>query len=180
MHSISDNFRSEIEKVLIELSFPKNHVLLEPPDVASHAYFIRSGFGMSYTYLEGKKSIDWFWSAGEIMVSAKSFIEQVPSKEFIEMVQPSEVLCISHRNLLKLFESFPETHYLYRVIMNQYFEQSRDRTLDMKNLTALQRYQKLLKRFPAIEQILSQEQIASYLGVAPQSLSRMKRRNGHS
>lgn len=180
IHPISDAFRSELEKVLIPLSLPKNYVLLEPPNVAGHAYYIFSGFAMSYTYVGERKSIDWFWSAGEIMVSAKSFIEQFPSTEFIEMVQPCELFCISHSSLFRLFDSYPETHYLYRAIMNQYLEHSRERVLDMKNLTALQRYHKLLNWMPAIEQLLSQEQIASYLGIAPQSLSRMKRRRDRS
>jgi hypothetical protein len=59
--------------------------------------------------------------------------------------------------------------------MNQYYENSRERTHDMQHLNARERYQKLLANFPQIEQIIAQEFIASYLGIAPQSLSRLKR-----
>jgi CRP-like cAMP-binding protein len=177
MYPISAAFSAAVENVLVRLSLPKNHTLVEPPNVASHVYFILSGFAVSYSYIKEKKSIDWLWPAGEIIVSAKSFTERRPSNEFIELVQPCELVCISHKNLAKLFDSFPETHYLYRATMNQYFEHSRERLSDMKNLTALQRYDKLTKRISFIEQTLSQEQIASYLGIAPQSLSRMKRRS---
>ena len=154
-------------------------MFLEPPNVASFACFIEEGFAISYTYEDGKKSIDRLWADGEIMVSAKSFFEQQPATEFIQLVLPCDLLCISYSNLLTLFDSYPESHFLTRAIMNKYIEQSRERVVDMKNLSAQERYHKLLSMFPMIEQILSQEQIASYIGIAPQSLSRMKRTKGN-
>lgn len=176
IYPLSESFKSALQSFLIPLYLPKGDLLLKAPNIASHAYFLLSGFAMSYTFIDGKKSIDWFWSAGDIMVSAKSFIEQVSSKESIELVLPSEMLCIGYKNLMELFNAFPEANFLHRAIMNQYLEQSRERILDMKNLSALDRYNKLTNHYPAIEQMLSQEQIASYLGITPPSLSRMKRR----
>ncbi|AYB32013.1 Crp/Fnr family transcriptional regulator [Chryseolinea soli] len=180
IYPVSEEFRNAIERELIQLSFPKNHVLLEPPNVAGHSYFINSGFAISYTYFEGKKDITWLWPAGGIMVAGKSLFEQVASREFIQLVEPSELLCMSYHSLLKLFEAYPETNILYRAVLHQYFEQSQARIEDMKNLSAIQNYRKLINGFPGIEQVLSQEQISSYLGIAPQSLSRMKKRNERS
>lgn len=176
IHPLSESFKAALQTLLIPLSLPKGDMLLKSPNIASHAYFLGSGFAMGYTFIDGKKSIEWFWSAGDIIVSAKSFLEQVPSKESIELVLPSEMLCISYSNLMELFKVFPEANFIHRAIMNQYLEQSRECILDMKNLSALARYNKLIKHYPSIEQMLSQEQIASYLGIAAPSLSRMKRR----
>jgi len=175
IHPLSDEFKAAIEEELTLLSLPKNHMLLEAPRIAEHAFFLDSGFAMSYIYMKGQKQIENFWASGQIVISAKSFFEQVPCREFIKLMVQSEVLCVSYHGVLRLFKAFPEAHFIYATIMNQYYENSRERTHDMQHLNARDRYQKLLTHFPQIEQIIAQEYIASYLGIAPQSLSRLKR-----
>jgi CRP-like cAMP-binding protein len=160
---------------MTRLSLPRNYVLLEAPNVSDHAYFLESGFAMSYTFVKGKMQIEKFWASGEIIFSAKSFFEKVPSTEFIKLMVQGDVLFISYAAVQRLFDYFPEANFIYRVIMNQYYEHCRDRIHDMQHLSSTERYHKLTSTFPAIEQVISQEHIASYLGIAPQSLSRIKR-----
>lgn len=180
IHPISADFKKAIEKSLTPLSLPKYHLLLEATKIAECAYFLEEGFAMSYTFVNGKKQVDWFWRAGQIMVPARSFFEQVPSQEFIQLRAPSEMYCITHASVLHLFQTYAEAHFIYRVVMNHYYEQSRERTRDLQHLTAMERYEKLIHHFPDIEQHLTQHHIASYLGIAPQSFSRMKRRKSGS
>lgn len=175
IHPITSEFRKAIERVLTPLSLPRYHLLLEATKISECAYFIDEGFAMAYTFVKGKKQVDWFWNSGQIMVSARSFFEQVPSQEFIQLRAHSELLCVTHDSVLHLFRTFPEAHFIYRVIMNQYYEHSRERTRDMQHLTAIERYEKLIRYFPHVEQHVTQRQIASYLGIAPQSFSRIKR-----
>jgi hypothetical protein len=87
------------------------------------------------------------------------------------------LFCVTHDSVLHLFQTFPEAHFIYRVIMNQYYENSRERTRDLQHLTAAERYEKLIRYLPDVEQHVTQNHIASYLGIAPQSLSRIKRHN---
>lgn len=176
IHPISSEFRSAVEKVITPLSLPSYFMLLEARKVAECAYFLDEGFAMSYTFVKGKKQVEWLWRSGQIMMSAKSFFEQLPSQEFIQLRNHSELFCVTHASVLHLFEKFPEAHFIYRVIMNQYYEHSRERTRDLQHLTALERYEKLTLHFPHVEQYVTQENLASYLGIAPQSFSRIKRR----
>ena len=177
---LSNEFKVALNKEMTRLSLPRNYLLLEAPNVSDHAYFLESGFAMSYTFVKGKMQTEKFWASGEIIVSAKSFFEQVPSKEFIKLMAQSEVLFISSAAVQRLFDYFPEANFIYRVIMNQYHEHCRDRIHDMQHLSSTERYDKLTSSFPAIEQVITQEHIASYLGIAPQSLSRIKRmKDGH-
>lgn len=175
IHPISSGFRKAVEKVLTPLSLPKYHLLLEATRISECAYFLDEGFAMSYTFVKGKKQVEWFWNSGQIMVSARSFFEQVPSQEFIQLRTPTELFCVTHDSVLHLFQTFPEAHFIYRVIMNQYYEHSRERTRDLQHLTAVERYEKLIRYFPDVEQHVTQEHVASYLGIAPQSFSRIKR-----
>lgn len=177
IHPISFEFKKAIERVLTPLSLPRYHLLLEATKIAECAYFLDEGFAMSYTFVKGNKQVDWFGKSGQIMVSARSFFEQVPSQEFIQLRTPSELLCVTHDSVLHLFQTFPEANFIYRVIMNQYYEHSRERTRDLQHLTAMERYEKLIRHFPDVEQHVTQKHIASYLGIAPQSFSRIKRHN---
>jgi CRP-like cAMP-binding protein len=177
IHPISFEFKKAIERVLTPLSLPRYYLLLEATKIAECAYFLDEGFAMSYTYVKGKKQIDGFWNSGHIMLSARSFFEQVPSQEFIQLRTHAELFCITHASILDLFRTFPEANFIYRVIMNQYYEYSRERIRDLQHLTAVERYEKLNQHFPMIEQHVTQKHIASYLGIAPQSLSRIKKRS---
>lgn len=175
IHPLSDDFKESLMKELIALSLPKHHLLLEAPKIAEHVYFIENGFAISYTFREGKKLIEAFWKSGQIMTSANSFYEQVPSMEYIQLAEKCDLLCLSRVRLQHLFDLHQEAHFLYHKIMNKHYAQCLARIHDIQRLSALQRFETLLKLYPDIEQIISQDSIASYLGIAPQSLSRLKR-----
>lgn len=178
MHPLSDSFKVDLEKEMVRLSLPKDYFLLEAPRVSEHAYFIEEGFALSYTFVGGKKQIEHFFSAGQIVVSPRSFFERVPSEEFIQLMEQSNVLHIHRRAVYQLLQVHPEADAIYRIVMNQYLEQFRERMHDMQHLNALQRFKKLRKTYPRIEQTVPQEYLASYLGIAPQSLSRLKKSVG--
>lgn len=180
MHPLSDNFKEALKKNMTMLSLPKHHMLLEAPKVSEHAYFLDNGFVMSYSFVNGKKQVEHFWQRGQIIVSAKSFFERIPSVEFIQLMQQSDVLYISHESVLKLFASHEEANFIYRVVMNQYYELGRERIRDLQHMNAVQRYNKLINSFPHIEQVIPSEYVASYLGMVPQSLSRVKREIGRT
>lgn len=175
-HPLSDAFKHALEKELIPLSLPKNHLLLEAPKIATHAFFLEEGFAMSYSFLNGRKVTENFWKAKQIIVAFESFFEQAPSMECIQLMRKSDVLCISYESVQKMFEAFPEAGQINRVIMNRHYAQSRARMRDMQRLNAMQRLEKLLATFPDIEMIVSQDAIASYLGITAQSLARIKRK----
>jgi CRP/FNR family transcriptional regulator, anaerobic regulatory protein len=178
MHPLSDPFKEALDKHMTHLSLPKNHLLLEAPRISDHAYFLDKGFAMSYTFFDGKKHVGRFWKEGQIILSAKSFFERKPSDEFIQLMQKSDVICISHDSVLELLANHKEANILYRIIMNKYYELMRERIHDLQHLNSVQRYRKLRRTFPDIEQLIPSEYLASYLGIVPQTLSRVKRKAG--
>lgn len=180
IHRVSRDFREAIEKKITALSLPANHMLLEATRISECAYFLEEGFAMAYTFIDGKKQVEWFWNSGQILISTRSFFEQVPSQEFIQLRTACKLFCITHPAVLELFHTHDEAHFIYRVIMNQYYEQSRDRIRDLQNLTAHDRYEKLIGTIPRVEQYVSQEDIASYIGIAPATFSRLKGRKRRS
>ncbi len=173
---LSTDFKKALEKELVHLSLPKNHLLLEAPRVSDQIFFLERGFAMGYTFVEGRRQIDSFWATGQMIISIKSFFEQLPAKEFIQLIEQSEVLCISYASVLRLMDKFPESHFIWRGITNQYYEYCKERIYEIQFLNAVERYQKLLLNYPGIEQRIPQDHIAAFLGITPQSLSRLKKR----
>lgn len=175
-HPLSDEFKIALEKELIPMSLPKHHILLEAPKISTHAYFLDDGFAMSYSFYNGKKVTEEFWKSKQIMVAFESFFEQTPSSVFIQLMRKSDIFCISHASVQKMFEAHPEAQRIYRGIMNRHYSQSLTRIRDMQRLKASKRLEKLLAIFPDIEMIASQGAISSYLGITAQSLARIKRK----
>lgn len=175
IHPLSEKFIQSLEKELAPIWLPRNHVLIQVPQVAEFVYFINSGFAMAYSYQDRKKVVENFWRQGQVMTAVSSFCEQVPSAETIQLMQDSELMCLSHAGLHRLFRMHVEAHYLYQKILNRHFAQCRARIRDIQRLSAFKRLGILVRLYPNIEQIVSQESIASYLGITPQSLSRLKR-----
>lgn len=178
IHPISGDFKDALEKELTPLTLPKNYMLLEAPRIADFAYFLDSGFAMSFVFADGRRVVEEFWQPGQIILSSSSFFEQVRSKESIQLITRSDVLSISYTGVQRMFREYPEAQILYRIIMNRHYENCRARTHDLQRLTARQRFEKLLAAYPDIEQLVPQDYIASYLGITPQSLSRLKKKYG--
>lgn len=178
MHPLSGSFRAALEKEMVRLSLPRNYLLLEAPRVSEYAYFLEEGFALSYTFVKGKKQIERFYAKGQIVISPRSFFEGAPSEEFIQLMEQSEVLHIHRSSVDRLLHVHPEADAIYRIVMNQYLEELKERMHDMQHLNAVQRFKKLRESFPRIEQVVPQEYLASYLGIAPQSLSRLKKNSG--
>lgn len=130
---------------------------------------------MSYIHGDRGIEVENFWQEGEIILSVKSFSEQIPATENIRLLMASKLIFISYPAVQRLFRDFPEARIIYETVVTKYYERGREYAHQMRNMRARDRYRKLLLDFPRIEQIVTQEYIASYLGITPQSLSRLKR-----
>jgi CRP-like cAMP-binding protein len=172
---LSGGFKDALLAELSELSLPKDHYLLQAPQVSDQVYFMLEGFAFSFIFVDRVRRVEWFWKKNQCIISPRSFFEQKPAREFIRLARDSELLCISYKSIEKLLDDFSEARSIHRVIMNKYFENSRQRIREMQQLNADDRFRRLIIHYPSIEQLVSQESIASYLGITPQSLSRIKR-----
>lgn len=177
---VSKNFRRALEKELSPLSLPQNYMLLEAPRVSDYLYFLETGFAMSYRYVAGKRVVENFWGSGQIVFSPRSFFGQVPSREFIQLLQSSEVLCVSYAGAKKLFRTYQEANTIQRMMLARCYEWEKERYRDLFELSTMERHRKVVSSYPGIEQVTAQENIASYLGITPQALSRAKKRHARN
>lgn len=174
MHFLPADFKEALKTELKCVTFPKGHYLVQAHTPAHHSYFMESGFAVAYQYRQDRRIVTDFWQPGEIILSPKSFFRQVPTDEIIQLTTDSQLLTLSHHSANKLLGEYHVANLLARDITAEYLSKSQERIVDFHTLKAWERYTKLLKVYPGIELNVSQEFIASYLHITPQSLSRLK------
>lgn len=174
MHPLSLECKEALQRELKFVTYPRGHYLVQAQTAAHHAFFLEKGFAVSFQYQRNKRVVTDIWKPGQIILSPKSFFEQLPTEEIVQLTNNGELLSISYASAIRLIERFPVANFLARDITADYYARSEDRILDLHTLDAWQRYTKLLHTYPGIEMNVAQELIASYLNITPQSLSRLK------
>jgi|SRR5690606_1632815 len=174
IHPLPRTFKEALSKELQIISYPKNHFLVQMFSVAHYAYFLENGFAVAYHFHDGKKIVTTFFKSFDIIFSPRSFFANTQAAENIQLTVDSDLISISSSSAHKLFDEFPVANFLARAITAEYHSKSQERHIDLHRMSTWERYEKLQNNFPRIELCASQELIASYLNITPQSLSRLK------
>ena len=153
----------------------RNEYLLRIGQTCKYIYFVNAGCLRFYTINEeGQELTRYFGFENKFATSFTSLISQNPSLENIQSIIKSEVLVISRRNFYNLVDTIPEVSYVYRYVLEMAYISSQERIYGFQGQSALERLKWLLEREPRILSILTNKVIASYLGVTPYTLSRLK------
>jgi len=153
----------------------KGSLLLRQGQRCSHIYIIENGFARIFSIINNKEITTLFARENDIITSTHALFTQNVSNENIELLEDSVLLKINYNELVNLCKVHPEIFTFYRVGMEKYYLLLEERTLSLQFDSALERYRKLLSRHPFILQRASLGQVASYLGMSPVTLSRMRR-----
>ncbi|MEO7215562.1 Crp/Fnr family transcriptional regulator [Mucilaginibacter sp.] len=174
---LSAGLQKAFGNYIVEETYAKKHRLLDEGQVCKRVYFIKKGFARAY-YLakDGKECTCWFMGTGDIMISVYSFLTQRPAAENIEILEDSIIQSISWNQLQSIYADFPEYNYIGRIVTEKYYILSEERALLLRTSTAEERYHLLLKTHPGILQKASLGQIASYLCISQETLSRVRGR----
>ena len=105
-----------------------------------------------------------------------SFLTQEPTDLFTQAIENTELLSISHKNLYELYKNSNIGLSIGRIESESLFIHKQSQQIDLLNLTAEERYVKLLEKQPEIVLRTPQKHIASYLGITPESFSRIRKK----
>ncbi|KAA3437184.1 Crp/Fnr family transcriptional regulator [Rufibacter hautae] len=142
--------------------------------VCNNLYFLEQGCLRGYYNLDGKEITYWFGFENNFITSFYSFISRKPGVENIQMLEDSTLWGISFEALNQLFDYHSDLERLVRIINEQYYIRLEERFMGMQFKTARERYEQLLETSPHILQRISLGQIASYLGISQETLSRIR------
>lgn len=158
------------------LSIPPKTVLLKEGEVADKLYLIRKGCLRLFFNSEGKDITFQFFFEGDFVASFDSLYKRQPSLFSLESIQPAQVLIIERDVFYNLIEKSPSLRRYYEEKLIERFHVYQRLFLSRIKNTPRQRYEELLKEHPDIIRLVPQHYIASYLGITPVSLSRIRNR----
>jgi CRP-like cAMP-binding protein len=153
----------------------KNEIILMEGDTCKYNFFVNKGCLKFYSINgDGKEFTRYFAFEVKFGTDLTSFIDQKPSCEYIEALEPSEVLMISREDFFFLVDTVPQMNLIYRDILEMAYKTSQMRVYGFQGKSALEQLKSLVARQPKILSRLSNKAIASYLGITPYTLSRLK------
>jgi len=153
----------------------KKQYLLQEGEVSRYQYFVNKGCLRTYTIDEkGLEHIIQFaiedWWTGDMY----SFITQTPARYTIDTIEDSEILCLEKFAMEELYIKIPKFERFFRHLLQNAFVALQERIVANLSQPADERYCTFIEKYPLMEKRLPLKQIASYLGITPESLSRIR------
>lgn len=162
--------------VLKPRTLRKRQYLVQAGDIFRYECFVNKGSLRTYHIdNNGQEHIVMFafedWWTGDMY----SFLSGQPALYHVEAMEDAELLTIEKNQLEQLYIDIPKFERFFRILLQNAYIAAQRRISENMSLSAEERYLAFLNRYPHFEQRLSLKQIASYLGITPESLSRIRR-----
>lgn len=166
-----------ILKCFKPLELAKKEYLLKEGDIPKYEAYVINGLLRQYILNDDGKEHTLYFAAEDWWVSdIYAFLHQKPANINIQALEDSEVLVISKADKMMLFDAIPKTERLYRIMSQNALGALQLRITDNLMKTADQRYLDYIEKYPDIALRVTNVQMASYLGISPEFLSRIKTR----
>ena len=174
IHPLPENSANKLKKYVTEVSHPKNFCLMEAHKIIPHIYFIKRGIVRAYATTEDKDITFWFGKEGETIVSMKSYVEDKPGYENIELLEDCELYKLETENLRKLFNEDIHIANWGRKFAERELVKTEKLIISRQFKPALERYKDLMRDKADLIKRVQLGHIASYLGISQVSLSRIR------
>lgn len=153
----------------------KNEHFLKAGEVNQQLGFLEKGLAMYYKIINNTEIPLDFGVEGDWISDIRSFNEQTPTDINIKMLEPASVYCISAASLTEIFTLRPQLQALKTHYVEKSMKDLAAHNADLIALDARQRYYKFMDERPDLINRVPQYYIAAYLGIKPQSLSRIRK-----
>jgi len=152
----------------------KQYILQEGDICKSFTYVVKGCLKMYGVDQSGGEHNLLFAAEDDWITDLDSLHKEKPSNLFIEAVEPTTVLQISKGDLWYIYTNHPKFNRLFRVIIEDKYIELQNRLLQTFSIAASDRYEKFLHQYPNLSSRLPNTQIASYLGITPEFLSKIR------
>jgi CRP-like cAMP-binding protein len=150
--------------------------ILQEGDVCKHYSFVLEGcFRMYGIDDKGYEHNIQFAAENDWIADIGSFYAKKPSKLYIEAIESSTILQIEQQDLYALYLKIPKLSIAFKVIIENKYVELQNRVLQNFSSTAQQRYLSFLEQYPHLSNRLPNTQIASYMGITPEFLSKIRK-----
>lgn len=157
-------------------SFTKGALLLKEGQIANASYFVLEGCVRQYYLLDGEEKTTAFFVEEDNIASIQSYRNQKPSSHYLECLEDTTVAALTLQAEADLCAQIPSFERLCRMSMEEDYGETREQHAKFVTSSPEERYKVLLSERPDLLQRVPQYQLASYLGIKPESLSRIRKR----
>jgi len=157
-------------------SLKKNEFFLKEGQICDFIGLLSSGVVIYFKSMDNGNEVTLHFAfEGDWVNNNLSRLNNSPSTVNIKAIEDSEMLVLKQKDLTELYLKIPKIERLGRILTEQAFVKFVEQTIDFQVLSAKERYENLLKNNPEIFQKVQLYHIANYLGIAPKSLSRIRK-----
>lgn len=165
-----------LNESMVIKEFKKDSYLLKQGQLNNETYFILEGFVRQFSMVDGEEITTDFFSEDQWIISLNNFAGKTASAHYLQCIEDTTVVTGTEEKARELFKKFPRFETISRQVMETVLADKQERMSSYITNTAEQRYINLLNTRPDIFQRAPQYHIASYIGVKPESLSRIRKR----
>lgn len=178
---VSDDTVERLLELFRPVSLKKHEYFVSAGEYAQHIGFLKKGVVRAYFLNEeGKEYTKQFFVAPTIIGAYTALLTKQTNKIAQQALTNCEIWIADFSELEKLYDEFHDLERLGRRIAEFYFLEKEQKEIEMALLDADKRYLIMREKFPSIESIVPQYHIASYLGISPTQLSRIRRKLSNS
>ncbi|REC44051.1 Crp/Fnr family transcriptional regulator [Chryseobacterium pennipullorum] len=174
IYLLPETSKASLKNHIIELSYPKGFCLMEANKVIPYVYFIRKGIARAYSSTAENDITFWFGCEGQTVISMKSYVQEQPGYESIELLEDCDLYRLETANLQKLFNEDIHIANWGRKLAESEMIKSEELIISRQFKTSLERYKDIILYQPELLQRVQLGHIASYLGITQVSLSRIR------
>lgn len=175
---LNNKEREEVKRCFTQRIVKRKGYLLQEGEVCRHYYFVVSGcfkmFAIDTNFREHNLQ---FAAEGDWIADFQSFYDQMPGKLYIEAIESSVVLQIQHADLLHLYVNYHKFDRNFRIIIERKLIDFQNRILQNISSNAEDRYEAFQKQYPHLINRLPNTQIASYMGITSEFLSKIRKKS---
>lgn len=171
---LSDATIEDVKSSCKLMEVKKGEVLVKEGEYSDNLYFVVEGGVRAYYLKKGKTITDWFAFENDFISAIVSFFLNIPSQHYIEVLEDSTLMVLKREDIDLLCEKFHDFERLGRYSVTKTMLQLQQRVVSIQFMSSKERYHSLLEKYPHIEQRAPLGDIASYLGIAQETLSRIR------
>lgn len=171
---LSQILKNELANRMVFKSFKKGELIHNADTICTKSYFIQKGLSRIYFIKDGKEITEYFSAENEWVNSPRSLMQQKLDIYYIDSLEPTDCFCLNVRDLVFLFDNFPEMERYARLSMGTSFGHFMERITSMRFTTAKEKYQHFCETYHDIHHRISLGMVSSYLGITQETLSRIR------
>lgn len=173
---ITESEWEAFEKCLVVRQLKKGEFLVRAGQVCKYVSFINSGLVRLYYSIEGKDISTGFAKKGDYTSEYESFLTRRPAAQNIEALTEVEVIELGYDDMQRMYKSYPVFQEFGRKISEMLFIMLNQRNTALLALTPEERYTQMIETNASLLQLVPQYMLASFIGVTPEHLSRIRRK----